>query len=57
MMSLSQKLRQHSQQVQYMIVAGVDHFGIVEKLQQEDFVLTRTVAEFVKGGTGSLLAL
>jgi hypothetical protein len=57
MLPFSQKLRQHSQQVEYMTVAGVDHFDIVENLQQKDFILTKTIAGLMTGGSGSVLAL
>jgi hypothetical protein len=57
MLSVLQKLRQHSQLVEYMTVAGVDHFDIVENLQQKDFILTKTIAELVTGGPRSVLAL
>ena len=42
-----QKLRQHGQQVDVMIVAGVDHFNIVENLQLEDFLLTKAIVGLV----------
>jgi len=40
-----------------MTVAGVDHFDIVENLQQEDFILTKTIAGLVTGGPGAVPAV
>jgi hypothetical protein len=54
---ISQKLKQCGQQVDYMTVAGVDHFDIVENLQQEDFILTKTIAGLVTGGPGAVPAV
>ncbi|XP_021938426.1 kynurenine formamidase isoform X8 [Zootermopsis nevadensis] len=45
----AEKLRQHSQQVEYMTVAGVDHFDIVENLQQKDFILTKIIGVLMTG--------
>jgi hypothetical protein len=42
-----QKLRQHGQQVDFMMVAGVDHFNIVENLQLEDFLLTKAIVGLI----------
>jgi hypothetical protein len=50
----SQKLRCHGQQVDYVAVSGVDHFDIVENLQQQDFILTRAIAGLVTGGLESV---
>ena len=47
MLSMLQKLRQHGQQVDFMKVAGVDHFNIVENLQLEDFLLTKAIVGLV----------
>jgi hypothetical protein len=47
MFSVSQKLRQLGQWVDFMTVAGVDHFNIVENLQMEDFLLTKAIAGLV----------
>jgi hypothetical protein len=54
MLPFSQKLRHHGQQVDYMTVSGVDHFDIVENLQEQDFILTRTIAGLVTGGPESV---
>jgi hypothetical protein len=51
-----QKLRQHGQQVDFMTVAGVDHFNIVENLQLEDFLLTKTIIGLVTDVSESLPA-
>jgi hypothetical protein len=53
---MSQKLRQHGQQVDFMTVTGVDHFNIVENLQLEDFLLTKTIAGLVTDVSESLPA-
>jgi hypothetical protein len=42
-----QKLGQRGQQVDFMTVAGVDHFDIVENLQLEDFLLTKAIVGLV----------
>jgi hypothetical protein len=53
---MSQKLGQHGQQVDFMTVAGVDHFNIVENLQLENFLLTKTIAGLVTDVSESLPA-
>ncbi|GFG29905.1 hypothetical protein Cfor_09923 [Coptotermes formosanus] len=52
----TEKLRQHGQQVDFMTVTGVDHFNIVENLQLEDFLLTKTIAGLVTDVSESLPA-
>lgn len=54
MLPLSQKLRQHGQQVDYLAVSEVDHFDIVENLQQQDFILTRAITQLVTGSPESV---
>ena len=47
MWSMLQKLRQHGQQVDFMMVGVVDHFNIAENLQLEDFLLTKAIVGLV----------
>jgi hypothetical protein len=47
LLSLLQKIKQHGQQVDFMMVAGVDHFNIAENLQLEDFLLTKAIVGLV----------
>jgi len=47
LLSLLQKIKQHGQQVDFMMVAGVDHFNIAENLQLEGFLLTKTIVGLV----------
>jgi hypothetical protein len=56
MLSVLQKFRQHSQQVDFMTVAGVDHFNIVENLQLKDFLLTKAIVGLVTDVSESLPA-